>query len=436
MHRVCRALRKAAPWALFGTMVLVYLYGWAVLFRRGSGSLFAHGWDFHFAYTSANMVLGGEGRSLYDLGVQARWQQALLPPDLVGTGGRLRFNNPAFFLLPYLPFVLLPLEVAYWVGFSLNSLLLVGLCVWLGYRAGLRREQLGQAVLGGLAFLPAFICLIQGQLSILVTLFLSLAYVDLVRGRNFRAGVWLALGAVKFQLIPGLLLVFLLKTRWKAMLGLLVTAVLLLALFIGMAGVDGLSDYVQQTAGFVVGSQSLTETSGYTPRVMQNWKALLMNLLGSTPTTRWLSLALLLLAIGALVWAWRGEWLPGTLYFDLQIALTVLLTVLATPYLYLHDLSVLLFPGLVLAGRAVTSSSRTVRALIPVVVAVPPLSLLFMLGEGLPNLGVILMTLAVVGLAGWLARLSPQDCISSPPGGILRSSMGGLSGWWKGGRFR
>ncbi len=71
-----------------------------------------------------------------------------------------------------------------------------------------------------LTFVPALLCLVQGQDSLLLLLLVVLAFTALRRGRAFAAGCWLGLGLFKFQLVLPIVVVLVLTQGRNARTGL------------------------------------------------------------------------------------------------------------------------------------------------------------------------------------------------------------------------
>ncbi len=171
-------------------------------------------------YTGGMIVRHGLGPRLYDLGFQARVQQAILGPGRMFYDGVLPFNNPPHFALVMAPFSLLPLGLAFWCWTALQ----VGVLVRVIQRLRLLStewERSERWMLSGafFAFFPLFLQFLYGSLSLFVLWCLTEFYLALREGKDVRAGVWLALAAVKLQAALFPALVVLAGRRWRALLG-------------------------------------------------------------------------------------------------------------------------------------------------------------------------------------------------------------------------
>jgi hypothetical protein len=158
------------------------------------------GTDFPDFYCAARMLAEGHGHQLYDPDVQRQYQARY--SGRVGT----LYIHPPFEAPLYLAVSWLPLRRAYALWFVLNLAFLA-----ISLRS-LAKEALPPwdwrlLLAASLTFVPVLLCLQQGQDSLLLLLFVVLAFIALRRKRAFAAGCWLALGLFKFQIVLPLALV-------------------------------------------------------------------------------------------------------------------------------------------------------------------------------------------------------------------------------------
>ena len=158
------------------------------------------GTDFPDFYCAARMLAEGHGHQLYDAAAQRQCQARY-----TGRVGTL-YIHPPFEAVLYLAVAWLPLRRAYllwsllslaFLAASMRHLANEGLLPW-DWRIGLAAS---------LTFVPALLCIVQGQDSLLLLLLVVLAFTALRRGRAFATGCWLGLGLFKFELILPLVLV-------------------------------------------------------------------------------------------------------------------------------------------------------------------------------------------------------------------------------------
>jgi hypothetical protein len=193
-----------------------------------------------------------------------------------------------------------------------------------------------------------------GQDSILSAALLLAVFFCLKKKQDGWAGVLLALGLYKPQLVLPLAGALLVARRWRAAVVFGAVGAVLAVVSIAMVGLQGVWDFLSLL-------KSMEEYSFviYPPN-MPNVRGLLYSLLNGSDgksivaiLTAGISLALYALCL----YAWRREWRPENAEFDLQFALVVVTTVLISYHLYAHDL----FPisiSLILLYRYVSIDSR------------------------------------------------------------------------------
>lgn len=319
---------------------------------------FALGTDFRAYYTAGQMLLGGVSAGFYDLGVQYRWQRSFAP-ELGDPKYLLAYLYPPFAALPFAALARLPLASAYAVWISIELAQAVIIMQLLGRIArwpigGLHRG----ALIGSALFLPLGIAVLQGQLSLVLTIGLLASWWALGKGREGRGGIWLGCLLIKPQLLLLPTLVLLAHRRWRALGGL--TAASLGALLVSavIVGPGGLLGYLR----LLLAIPSWGDAYGVHPRAMFTWRGSLDRLLATDGSALvdlgWAHGATA--AVAAVWWIWRGQWSPASPHFDLQWAALVLATLFTSPHGNSHDLSLLLVPG-TLAIRYLQSSQSATR---------------------------------------------------------------------------
>lgn len=385
-------LRTAFVWGYFLVLLATGIFLWREPILGGLARFEVMGWDFLSLYTGAHMAI--QKVPVYHLAEQIEWQNRLIYPGQVSSGG-LPFYYPPTMLALLLPFALLPLASSYfaWMGFC--GLLLAGFFFLMRWELDLDWMEQATFLLACFSFLPLSIHLMQGQTALIVLLGLALAYVALRRGREFWAGLALSLGFVKPQLVLPLVLVLLWKRRWSALLGSLVGGVALLLPSLPLLGVSGYVDY----ARISLASMGWQGDYGVFPGVMHNWRGVATRLLGAGALAGWLLVVLSLVSLAVLIWLWWGDWRPAGAHFPLQFAATVLLTALVSPHLNFHDLVLWFLPGALAAYGSIplTQNGKTIlHGLILFGCAAPWLTMLT------PGIPAPLTVLAAVGVAGAL----------------------------------
>ncbi len=338
---------KVATLLLWGYYVIFLAIAgamWAKIGRESLGRFEIIAWDYVGPYTGASMVAQGQGRSVYDLDAQTHWQAMLLYPRQA-SAGLMPFRYPPTILPILLPFALAPLGASFylWLAFSTT----IAAASFLLLLAELRLDRQGQLtlLLAYLSFYPLSMHLWQGQTTLLLLLGFTLAYVAWRRGKDLWAGVALALCSVKPTLLLLFLLVLLWKRRWRTLTGFVGGAAALALPTLPLVGLRGWREFLDMT----VSSLGWQDVYGNFPATMHNWRALALQLLGPGTAATALLAGLTLLALAALAWTWRGQWQADGPRFPLQVAATLLLTLLTSPHLNSHDLVLWLLVGPLIA---------------------------------------------------------------------------------------
>jgi hypothetical protein len=301
--------------------------------RSGDGDVLA----FRTGWT---LVWRGEGASLYDFAAQTRVQHEVTGGHLPPTG-LLPFLNPphvALALAPLAPLSLRQVLMLWRIGLAL--LLVVVL------RTVARERPALEAWLAGAALAaapPTILTFELGAFSLLVLLALLRARDALAEGRDRTAGLWLAVGAVKPQLVVMPLVALLMGRRWRALGAAgaaLAVAVLASTVVLGWRVWP---DWMRALRVVHEGYERL----GIRPEGMSNLKGVLALALGPSVRAALPAVALAgwLLAMLLTAWIWRGVWPAGKPRLDLQLAATLLAGSFFSLHLYGQD-------GLVIAGAA------------------------------------------------------------------------------------
>jgi Glycosyltransferase family 87 len=295
--------------------------------------------DFTVYYTAATMLRSGQGRSLYDPKVQFEVQKAATGRISSGRGP-LPYIHPPFEALLFLPLAWLPYAKAFALWDLLNVGILFGVAVLLRRSIStLRRISPWQLVVVSLCFFPVFICLLQGQDSILLLLLCVLAFDALKKKRDLVAGVWLALGMFKFQfMIPVFLLLGLWKER-RAAIGFAGVSAALVFISAGMAGWQSLLQY----PAFALQTANSPGSGGVPPEFLPNLRGLVvgwpfpLSTLAGTAIVLLSSVALFAFAVTR-----RAEGQTESL--DLRFSLAIIVSTLIAWQTNMHDLSLLVLP--------------------------------------------------------------------------------------------
>lgn len=259
--------------------------------------------DFRAYYTAARMLAYGVRGDFYEGGRQFEFQKQIVA-SLADPGEVMLFVYPAVAALPFVILTLFPIEQAYFLWLVINSLLVAGLARVIWKEAGRVMGQRGYMVAVGLAaaWMPVYMTLVLGQMSMVLVWGVMMAYLALRKGRDLAAGWWLGLLVIK----PHLLLIpilWLITAGKKKALGGLAAAVFLVGagfwLLVGTRGIFGYLDLLKRlpTAG---------EINTAHPREEATWNGQIRRWLDTDNWSRvgpgWLAGAAVVTA-GWLVWA-------------------------------------------------------------------------------------------------------------------------------------
>jgi hypothetical protein len=216
------------PWLLCGILSFLPMI-------RGGGV------DFRNMYTAGYMVRTGHGHEIYDSSAQKWFQNEQVSYADIP----LPFIRPAYQAILFAPFSYLSFHRAY-CAFYVFNLGVLTLCYRLlqPYMVGLARVR---SYLPALMFffLPINVALASGQNSIVLMTLLAGALACIEQDREFLAGVLVALGLFKFQLVIPIAVLFLVWRRWRFSVAFASTATLLVAISIWLTGVAQSVQYVQ-----------------------------------------------------------------------------------------------------------------------------------------------------------------------------------------------
>jgi hypothetical protein len=257
---------------------------------------------------------------------------------------------PVLFFLLYAPFTLLPppLGFALWTLGNLVLAWQVANGLSARFRGG-RLERWARAV-AFVAFFPIFYALFVGPATVVLLFAFYRAYLDLERGRDYRAGLWAGVFALKAQYLLALGLVLLYKRRWRAIAGIASTAAAIWLVSLALMGPDavrGLLASVREHALF------RPELIGVGPQDMISWRGLLWRwapALSNADGTR-LTWLLSAASIVPLIAIWHGRWDPRSAAFASRMLATMIVTMLIGFHNHLHGAALLLVPGAILAAQ-------------------------------------------------------------------------------------
>ena len=298
-------------------------------------------WDFQIYYTAGYLARSGLGGEIYHLASLNHWIERLTgnPPE-----SALGYIYPPFFALALSPLSWLSYAAAFrlWFGVEAAALPLLAVVLW-RLAAPAPAWQRALLLVATFSSDAVYYVMAGGQVSAFVVLVLA-AVLLLLRGRReATAGGVLALAVVKPQLVVGVLLLLIMRSRWRALLafGATVGALCLVSLpFLG------LKTYVELFQ-FLAGQTQAGGVAGVNYTHMHNWRALLASFDLDSNAIVYAATSILISAVSLLgaLWAWRAGPARGDGRGDQEWAVALLLPMLFTPHLWTQDLLVLSLVG-------------------------------------------------------------------------------------------
>ena len=331
--------------------------------------LMQKGIDFPHFYAAARMVYEGHGHDLYDSRIQDQF--------LARYAGRagIYYNHPPFETLIYLPFAVWSPSHAYLLWCCFKLLLLIAIARSLAREAPATPNWRFQLLLF-LVFVPVLLDFLQGQDSVFLLFFLVSTFVALKRRSEFVAGLLLACGLFKFNLVVPALIPLLFATTRRFAAGFISVGAFLAFLSIEISGVRFLVDYprfLERLTNLPLG--------GVHPSQMANVRGLTVRLFpGMAPSHLAMTVAVSLLLLSLATQGWIAARKQPERATDLAFANVVLGAVLVSYHLSPHDLSILLLPMVLILNYVLTAKwilpwTRLAFIATLVVMFLPPLYL-------------------------------------------------------------
>ena len=320
--------------AFFWGMLL--LYGWMAprLFQR---MILGYA-DFSNFYTAGKIVHMGQSGRLYDLELQTAVQSQFSEAARLRNHA-LAYMRPPFEALVFLPLSYLPYPRAYgaWVIFSM--VLVGGTAAYLHSRIP-ELEEIPRWLYypACFSFYPIAYGFVLGQDAALLFLLFAAVAVQWLGGRDFRAGCWLGLALIKFQLVLPLLLILVLKRQWRTLAGFSIVGAMLAGVSGWVVGWAGLKDY----PAYLWRLNEKGSVAGIYPCVMPSLRGLVQGWTDPLHPMAWLDIVTALLAFGMLVWAawqWDTKAARTSERYRAGMAVAFLSTMLAGYHEFTYDLS-------------------------------------------------------------------------------------------------
>jgi len=332
--------QPVANWLIGSYVLLLFVTAsfW-LRFLAQEPSVMAYAWnrDFSSVYVGARAVTLGFGSRLYDWRLQSALLDAAILPN--HRGNMLPFVYPAYVAVLLSPLGKLSLPNAFLLWTAINLVLTAWTAKLLIAFSHTPRQRFALLAVF-LLWTPLQLTLSHGQFGMVGTLGFTQFLIAVRSGRQWQAGGWLVLGLLKPQLIVFPLVALGIWRCWNAIAAFLVSGAVVFA-----ASFAKLGFWIPAYLRFIREINSMGQEVSFYPTGMQNWRGLVSALLGDDKsfaaqllliglTVASLALLMHVCRSGARVLP-RGSALP--LGWEPRFGLTVVLGLLSSPYLYLHD---------------------------------------------------------------------------------------------------
>ena len=342
---------RAYPALTFVVLACLAIYDRAAghgLINAIDGTL---GGDFLSFYTGGSFVLRGRAVDLGSEAAQLAFQHAVLGADVQGTS---LWVSPPFFAWLFAPLSLLPYALAYvcFVAVSAGVVTLAFRALGRGLGDGLPASRKWWVAL---QYYPTLQWLLNGQMTGLWLSALIFVFLLLRERRDGAAGAVLGLFVCKPTLAFGLAAALLVARRFRALALASITAAGLVAL--GFLTVPAAMKAYLHSGGALV---SFVHSEGY--RVVGlhgSFEFATLLLSGFSHRLAFAvgaALCAIVVASAAALWL-RVDWRPSSREWDLRMAATFAFGVIASPHLFVYDLTLLVLPLFILASR-ISSTDR------------------------------------------------------------------------------
>lgn len=372
---------------------------WFLTSVHNSGETSTRRWDFQAFYVAGAMVLHGEGAQIYDVRGQATAQMEYVDPTRTVNRPDRPFISPSAVGLLFAPLALLPMPVAFGVWTVLNLLMLV---VSLHLVQSVSPPARTKLPLVAAIFAPTYIVLMKGQMSILILFFIALAFYWLRRSRPVLAGLALGVATLKYQLVLGLLAIFVLRGMWSVAGGAAITSSMVAALSLLISGWKAVLHY----PAFVRLVNPWPDVTNLSQTITLRG-ILWLGMHQGPPLLTVAILSVTILLVAAFVWR----------KLDLSSAFCIALiaSLLTAYHAHTEDLTLLLIPFALLQSRVISKALITTLSFLLVILSYIAVS---------RNLDVLFATFcyvtAVFGL--WKTRLQRSSLSESNCGVELTES--------------
>jgi hypothetical protein len=186
-----------------------------------------------------------------------------------------------------------------------------------------------------LAFFPAGVAVMMGQISALLLLIYCLCFAAWRRGDAFAAGLILSLALMKFQVAAPVAVLFMLWRQWRFVVGFLSGALVLTGISTAVLGPRNMIPYLHSLVSMtssISPDRAVQLHFGIFPELMPNLFGLLFSLTHGAHVG-----TVLVFVVSAALMVWAATRRPS-------VPLALLVGMLVSYHLFLYDLTILLLP--------------------------------------------------------------------------------------------
>ncbi len=281
------------------------------------------GWDFIQHYAASVLIRAGNAKAVFDGKVISSTEQAITGYKIGLSPFYLVWNYPPSFLLVVAPLSFFPYQAALLLWLSIT----LALYLYVVYRIIPHELTLWFA----LAFPSVFWTLLHGQNSFLMASLMGGALL-LLESHPVIAGILLGCLTFKPQLFVAIIPALLGGRRWKALGSTVMTVILLVLLSLILFGSDTWAAFWKNTSF----TRRILE-EGYVPYIQMPTVYSAVRLIGLNHSFALLvQITISLLGMGLVWFTWARS-----IASDAKKTILLIVTLLATPYLLVHDLTVL-----------------------------------------------------------------------------------------------
>ena len=303
--------------------------------------------DLRTFYTAGYMLRTRQAALLYDYPTEQRLQTSLVSYD----PRALPMMSPPFTALLFVPLSHLSIEEAH-VVFAIVDIVLLAVCVVLlqPFLTSLSARWRPAPTLLIFSFLPAWVAILVGQLSVVLLLLYCIAFVCLRRKHDVVAGLVVSLAMMKFQVAIPVAILFLLWRQWRFIAGFLTGSAVLAALSIRIVGTAPFLAYLHSLYSMTsaVSADPVNQLRfAIIPEQMPNLYGTIFML---TRGAAWCHI--LILAISLVLFLWTARQRPS-------LALALMTAMLVSYHLFFYDLTLLVLPLAMLADHLLRNPDST-----------------------------------------------------------------------------